>query len=166
MPQTNQSKKLRTKAQNSLMFMFASKCGVSHEDLRDFASEVSGGRTSHTSELYFNEAQEIISRLEKAANPAPVSKRTVQYRRQKAGNVVNIETARQEKMLNEIWFAYPHRTAFGIEAICRRTIHKPAPKTTIEFNKIIEAVKSMNSREEAKSNPNSEITNPKSKEVA
>lgn len=137
---------LRSKAQNSRMHALKAKLGLTHDDLRDYAADVSDGRTDHTSELYVGEMNEIIHRLQSLASPKETPLRTVQYRRQQAG-VVSIDTARQEKMLNDLWFAFPHRNGDGLTSICLRTIKTEKPRTTKEFNKIIEAVKSMNSRE-------------------
>ncbi len=142
--------KFRTKAQNSLMFGLAAKAGVSHDDLREWTSEITNGRTDHTSELYYGEAVEIIDRLQKFVNPDETPRRTVNYRKQKTG-VKTIETQAQLKKINDLWFAIPGRTASGLESICLRTIKIEKPRTTKEGNKIVEAIKSMNAREEKNS---------------
>ncbi len=144
----------RTKIQNAKMHGIAAKLGIPHEDLGDFAFEYSEGRTDHTSELYVAEMDKLIRHLEyllaqKTGETTP--RRTVNYRRAKTG-VVSIETPRQIKKLNDLWFAYAFRTAEGLEKLCLNTIKTDAPKTTKEFQKMIEAVKSMNAREAAKSN--------------
>lgn len=137
--------KIRTLAQNKLMHGYAAKCGLSHDDLRDYASEISNGRTDHTSELYTHEAAEIIDRLQKIAEPKKTPLRTIQYRRRNAG-VEQIVTADQLNLLNNLWFAKEGRTANGLEMLCNRIIKREKPRTTKECNKVIEAVKSMNSR--------------------
>ncbi len=140
--------KLRTKAQNSLMFGLASRAGVSHDDLREWTSEITNGRTDHTSELYFHEAVQIIDRLQAFVNPTAdkTPRRTQQYRRQQAG-VDQIVSPQQLQKLNDLWFSKPERTASGLESICFRTIKVNSPRTTKQCNAIIEAVKSMNRRE-------------------
>jgi hypothetical protein len=144
MPKPNN--KIRTKAQNSLMHGYASKCGLSKDDLRDYASEISNGRTDHTSELYTHEAAEIIDRLQKIVEPKKTPLRTVQYRRRNAG-VDQIVTQDQLQKLNDLWFAKEGRTQNGLEMLTNRIIKKDKPRTTKECNKIIEAVKAMNSRD-------------------
>lgn len=139
----------RTKGQNKLMFSVAAQVGVSHDDLREWTFEITNGRTEHTSELYYAQAVEIINRLQALANPHQTPRRTTNYRRAKTG-VINIDVAAQAKLLNELWFEYPTRTASGLESLCLRTIKIEKPRTTKEFNPIIEAVKSMNNREEKK----------------
>jgi hypothetical protein len=76
-----------------------------------------------------------------------VSVRTQQLRRQKAG-VKQIVSPAQVKKIDDLWFRFSHRTAQGLDALVRRTIKRPSPTTTEEANKIIEAIKSMNRREE------------------
>ncbi|KAK0039534.1 DUF1018 domain-containing protein [Biomphalaria pfeifferi] len=146
MPRPNN--KIRTLAQNKLMHGYAAKCGLSHDDLRDYASEISNGRTDHTSELYTHEAAEIIDRLQKIAEPQKTPRRTIQYRRRNAG-VDQIVTADQLNLLNNLWFAKEGRTANGLEMLCNRIIKREKPRTTKECNKVIEAVKSMNNRHSA-----------------
>ena len=149
---------IRTKIQNAKMHGIAAKLGIPHEDLGDFAFEYSDGRTEHTSELYVAEMDKLIQRLEyllaqKTGETTPL--RTVNYRRAKT-NVVSIDTPRQDKFLRALWFHYPHRTADGLQKLCLNTIKTAAPKTTKEFQKMIEAVKSMNAREEANPKSNQE----------
>lgn len=138
--------KFRTKQQNSRMFGLAAKIGLSHEDLRDYAADVSDGRTEHTSKLYINEAKEVIHRLEQLLPENQVSRRTVNYRRQKTG-VPQIVTPQHIKLMNDLWFKFSYRTASGLESICLKTIKVEKPRTTAECNKIIEAIKDMNRRE-------------------
>ncbi|MDQ3322426.1 MAG: hypothetical protein M3525_08365 [Acidobacteriota bacterium] len=138
--------KLRTKIQNSKMFGLMSKCGLTHDDLRDYAAEVSNGRTEHTSELYISEADKIIHRLEAVAEPKEVSTRTVQYRRQKTG----VKQIAQPSHLDLMESLARGRgiTVDGLESLCRRTLNgNPRPRTTSETNKIIEALKAMNKRD-------------------
>ncbi|HQU84841.1 MAG TPA: hypothetical protein PKY59_17010 [Pyrinomonadaceae bacterium] len=142
-------KRTRTSAQNKLMHGYTAKCGLSKDDLRDYAAEVSNGRTDHTSELYVEEAAQIIDRLQKIAEPKKdVSIRTVQYRRQTAG-VEQIVTVAHLTKLKNLWFKKSERTAEGLEKLCNRIIKHSKPRTTKECNKVIEAIKQMNSPERA-----------------
>lgn len=137
--------KFRTKSQNSRMHGLASQCGLSHDDLREYADEISGGRTDHTSELYTTEADAIIHRLESVAKPKPASPRTVQYRRQKVGvkRIVSpLQTGLIEKLIHGRGIS-----AEGERALCLRIIKKNEPLTTSDANKIIEALKAMNTRD-------------------
>lgn len=140
--------KLRTKAQNSLMWGLAKKIGVTHDDLSEMAFDVSGGRTEHTSELYQTEMVKLIDRLEEFANPKKdkTPRRTTNYRKQKAG-VVTLVTPEHLEKLNREWNKVQGRTPSGLESICIRTIKVERPRTAQECNKIINAVQSMNRRE-------------------
>lgn len=137
--------KLRTKRQNSIMFGLAAKAGVSHDDLRDWTAEITNGRTEHTSKLYQHECNEIIDRLKKFVQPEEVSPRTVSYRRRKAG-VEQIVTAEHLQKMSELWFKVEGRTPSGLESLTLRIIKIERPRTTKECNKVIEAIKSMNTR--------------------
>lgn len=142
--------KLRTKIQNSKMFGLAAKCGLAHEDLKDFAAEISDGRTEHTSELTVKEADEIIHRLEKVVQPkATVAPRTIQYHRQKFG-VKRIAEPSQLDLMESL----ARQRGIGddgLEKLCRRMLKgNPRPRTTSETNKIIEALKAMNARDAAR----------------
>lgn len=140
--------KLRTKAQNSLMHGLAARCGLTHSDLQDWASEISSGRTTHTSELYYTEALEIINRLEKLVKPqTDWSPRTVQYRRQATG-VKQIVTPEQLKLMRDLWFSVDGRTQNGLDSLCVRINKIEKPRTTKECSNVIEAIKSMNKRAE------------------
>jgi hypothetical protein len=134
--------KFRTKQQNSRMFGLASKCGLSHDDLRDYAAEVSNGRTDHTSELYTNEAQTIIKRLESIVNPKPVSRRTVNYRRQQAG-IQQIATQKHLKLMNDL-AAKRKLSEEGLSDLSARVNDgNREPRTTKEVNRVVEALKDM-----------------------
>lgn len=137
--------KLRTKSQNSKMFGLAAKCGLAHDDLRDYAAEISGGRTDHTSELYISEMDAIIHRLESVAQPKQPSRRTVNYRRQVAG-VKQITTQPHLKMMNDL-AQKRGMSADGLGDMSARVNDgERTPRTTKEVNNVIEALKAMNKR--------------------
>jgi len=137
--------KLRTKAQNSLMFGLASKAGVSHDDLRDWTAEITNGRTDHTSKLYHHEALEIINRLQNFVSPNQTPRRTVNYRRRRDG----IEQIVSIAHLGKLQSLADGRgmTNEGLQQLCLRMIKTEKPRTTKECNKIIEAIKAMNTRD-------------------
>ena len=92
--------KLRTKAQNSKMFGLAAKCNLTHEDLRDWAADVSNGRTEKTSKLYIKEADTIINHLDALVNPQKEwSPRTIRYHRQKSRNQENSQPESRRNIL-------------------------------------------------------------------
>jgi hypothetical protein len=137
--------KFRTKTQNSKMFGLASKAGVSHDDLRDWTSEITSGRTDHTSKLYQHEAQEIINRLEKFVNPNGTPRRTENYRRQKAG----VKTIVSQAHLAKLQHLADGRsmTSEGLAKLCVRIFGAEKPRTSHECSKAIEAIKDMNKRD-------------------
>lgn len=139
--------KLRTKIQNSKMFGLMAKCGLTHDDLRDYAADVSSGRTDHTSELTIQEADVIIARLEAIVAPVSTPLRTVQYHRRKAG-VKQIVTPEQLKLMRDLWFSVEGRTQAGLDSLCVRINKLEKPRTTKECSNVIEAIKSMNKREQ------------------
>ena len=136
----------RTNIQNSKMFGLASKLGLSHEDLRDLAFEVSGERTDHTSELSVKEADRLIERLEKLlpAKKEP-SKRTVQYRRQVAG-IEQIATATHLDWMNTLARGRSMSEQGLGDLSAKVNGGNRKPRTSKEVNRVIEAIKAMNRR--------------------
>lgn len=143
------SKLMKTPAQNKAIFGLGAKLGCGHEELRELAFDVTNGRTDSLKALTFDEANGMIRRLGGRAFSKPNefrSKRSQQYDKQKTG-VETIVTIQHLEKLRRIWFAKPHRTEDGLKAMCQRVIKLDKPRTTKECNKVIEAVKSMNTRE-------------------
>lgn len=142
------AKQMKTPAQNRAIFGLGAKRSCTHEDLRDLAFDVTGGRTDALSKLTFDEANGMIERL--GGRPFTRqfnSRRTENYHKQKAGVETIVTTEHLEK-LSKVWFAKAHRTAEGLEALCQRINKTPKPRTTKECSKVIEAIKSMNKREQ------------------
>ncbi|MBS1793378.1 MAG: hypothetical protein JSS81_05965 [Acidobacteria bacterium] len=142
------SKQMKTTAQNRAIFGLGAKLGCGKEELRELAYDVTGGRTDALSKLTFDEANGMIQRLggrpfTKTFN----SRRTENYHRQKAGVETIVTTEHLEK-LSKLWFAKPHRTAEGLEALCQRINKTPKPRTAKECSRVIEAIKSMNKRDQ------------------
>lgn len=135
-------KRRRTTRQNSIMFGLAAKCGLTHDDLRDYAAEISQGRTDHTSELYATEAEEIISRLKGVA--PQLARRTVQHRRQLAG-IKQTHTVEQLDLMRDL-AADCGLDEAGLKAFCQRQVGRDVPATTEETNKVVEALKGMKAR--------------------
>lgn len=140
----------RTTDQNSRMHGLASERGVGRDGLHELAAEITNGRTESTSQLSFDEANRVIERLGgeplPPAGAAPLSIRSQQSRRQKAG-VKQIVSASQLELMQQLWHARAGRTRDGLKALCRK-VNKglDRPRTTEQCNRVIEAIKSMNKR--------------------
>lgn len=143
---TNQPKTLQ---QNRAIFGLGQKRGCAHEDLREVAFDVTGGRTDSIKQLNFDEANGVIKRLggrEFVAQPlAGHSRRTVQHHRQTAG-VKQIVTTEQKGKIERL-LQQRSIGADGYKSLCRRMLKHDEPRTTIEANKIIEALKAMIARD-------------------
>lgn len=130
------------------MHGLAAQRGMGRDGLHQLAAEVTGGRTESTSQLSFDEANDVIERLggEPLPASAPLSQRSQQLRRQKAG-VKQIVSAAQLDLMLTLWRVRPGRTAEGLKTLCRRVNRGiDSPRTTEECNRLIEAIKSMNKR--------------------
>lgn len=150
----------RTTGQVRRMFGLGKPLGCGLEELQELAFDVTKGRTSHLSELSFDEANGIIKRLggQPFRSVSSQSRRTVNYHRQQAG-VDQLVTTEHIKKMESLWFKKPERTAEGLTTLCMRilVVRDPAtgevmrrqekPRTTKECNKVIEAIKSMNKRD-------------------
>lgn len=133
--------------QNNRIFGLAAKRGLDHDQLREFAKEVSEGRAVRLSEISFDEANDIIKRL--GGDPLPrqeLSARTERHRRYKAG-IDRIAGADQLKLMRDL-AARRGITEDGLERLCRRMLKgRHYPRTSAEVSKIIEAIKAMNKRD-------------------
>lgn len=127
---------------NNVPFDEDERCGA--------AAVVSCGRVGRISLLSFDEANTLIVNLGGDAFPAPghVAKRTENYRKQKA-NVKTLVTQRQLKMMKDL-ADKRNMSQIGLASLCMRIIKRSAPQTTAQCNKVIEALKSMNARDNAK----------------
>lgn len=117
-----------------------------HDYLSELASDVTRGRTASLAALSFDEANAMIVRL--GGDPItsrPFSKRTENYRKQKAG-VKSIETSAQIEFIREI-AGLRNMSEEGIGKLAAK-MHLPwPPNTTEQGNKICEAIKAMNRRD-------------------
>lgn len=140
----------KTNFQIGRMFGLARKAQHGFDDDHDYlasvALEVTNGRTSHLSKLFYDEANAIIVKLGgDAVTTRPVSRRTENYRKQVAG-VKTIETDAQLKKIDEL-AAMRGWSQESLAKFCRRVIKKDSPATTEEGNKIVEGLKAMNRRD-------------------
>lgn len=104
----------------------------------DALHEIVGGSIKA---LSFAEAQKVIQRL-KADSFVPL--RTLQYRRAKAG-VQQIVTDEMLTLIAEL-ASQRKWSPETLQNFCVRQCKKKAPRTTVDANKVIEALKSMNKR--------------------
>lgn len=153
MAQAKTNLKLRPKSSLQIRRLFglaakpASVAGVrAHDYLSELASDVTRGRTSSLAALHFDEANAMITRL--GGDPITsrsVSKRTENYRKQKAG-IETIVTSAHIKKIDEL-AAMRGWSPESLQKFCRRVIKKDAPATAHEANKITEGLKAMNRRD-------------------
>ncbi|MBK8810681.1 MAG: hypothetical protein IPN69_08105 [Acidobacteria bacterium] len=107
--------------------------------------------TDRTSELYTNEALQIINRLKSVVAPGATPKRTVNWRKRKAG----IETIASAIQIDKMKALADGRgmSTDGLRALCARMLRDDSgnplewPRTTKQCNSIIEALKAMNKRD-------------------
>lgn len=138
----------KTPEQMSRIFGLARKLGIDFQDddvRAGFAITVSSGRVQRLSELSFDEANQLIKNL--GGDPfVPGSARTRNYHRAKAG-VRQIATASQFELLGRLAEARGMSPS-GLASLGVRMLKHWPPRTTAEANKVIEALKAMNARDE------------------
>jgi Protein of unknown function (DUF1018) len=132
------------KSPTQLRAIFAEgrKQGLGHEELREVAESVTN-RTRSLSELTHAEAESMLRRL-KGSGFVPL--RTLQHRRKQQG-VEQIVRPGQIKLIAKL----ASQRAWSKDALvhfCDRQCGFPRPRTTTHANKVIEALKSMNRRDE------------------
>lgn len=136
----------KTKPQLRAIFGLGRKLGCTDDDLRELAFDVSKERVERLSQLSFDEANAMISRL--GGDPftrSYVPRRTENYRRQQAG-VKQIAQSRHLNLMNDLARGRGISEE-GLRNLCRRMLGHYRPLTTDETNKIIEAIKAMNARD-------------------
>lgn len=138
----------KTTDQLRAIFGLGRKLNCEKADLEEMAFDLTNGRVERLSLLSFDEANAMIVRLggepflRSAVN---VSRRTENYRRQKAG-VKRVESRRHLDLIDEL-ARLRNMSPAGLERLCLRVIKKSRPATTAEGNKIVEALKAMNRRD-------------------
>lgn len=162
-------KKLRPKSNLQIRRLFglaakpASAAGCKpHDYLSELASDVTRGRTASLAALSFDEANAMITRL--GGDPFTergTSRRTINYRKQKAG-IETIVTDAHLKKIDELASMRGWSTE-TLQKFCRRVIKKDSPTTAHEANKITEGIKAMNRRENLISfpSPKTQVPSPK-----
>jgi galactokinase len=140
---------MKTKAQNSAIFGLGARLKCSHEDLRELAFDVTNGRTDQISELTFDEANGMISRLGGrpfVKNPQFDSKRAEQHRKQEAG-VETIATGTHKDFMRSL-ARKRGMDAAGLGDLSAK-VNKGLrePRTSKEVNRVVEAIKAMNRRD-------------------
>jgi benzoyl-CoA reductase/2-hydroxyglutaryl-CoA dehydratase subunit BcrC/BadD/HgdB len=132
----------KTVQQLRAIFGLGHKVNAGKEELEEMAGK-------RLSLLSFDEANELIKRL--GGDPITTSgsrepRRTVNYRRQQVG-VKQIAQHNHLKLLRDLADGR-NMSEEGLQNLCRRMIGHPRPITTSETNKVIEAIKAMNARDE------------------
>lgn len=143
----------RTKAQNSALHSLLSKHGFDADSKAEMVYFYTDRRTEHSSEMSFDEANRMIHKLGgQPFTAAPEhngkSRRAVNYQNQKAG-VKTIVSPTHIDLMNRLWRLREGRTPEGLIALSQKIIKKDRPATSTECNKVIEAIKSMNRRDNA-----------------
>lgn len=133
----------RTLRQNNALHDLLNKRGFTGDDKAEMVFDVTGGRTEHSSEMSVEEANVMIERL--GGVPVTMSRRTIQYRRQKAGvkTIVTPEqTGKIERLLQQ-----RNIDGDGYKSLCNGMFKHDEPHTSKEASAIIEALKAMISRD-------------------
>ena len=142
-------KLLKTSAQNRAIFGLGAKRNWGHEDLRELAFDVTGGRTDSLKALTFDEANGMIRRLGGRAFDQPNqfgSKRTENWRRQKAG-IKTIATAKHIDLMTSL-ARKRGMSEDGLGDLSARVNQgSRKPRTSKEVNRVVEAIKAMNTRD-------------------
>lgn len=131
----------KTSGQNRAIFGSANAAGLDHDELRDLVADVTR-RTRSIADLNYAEAEKVIQRLK---GEGFVPRRTLQYRRQRAG-VQQIITQEQEQLIAEL-ASQRHWPAQTLIDFCKRQCKHYPLRTTQDANKVVEALKAMNRRE-------------------
>jgi len=121
-------------------------CLETKEYLEDMASHITRDRTSHISELTFDEANAAIKLM--GGDPFPAygnSKRAENHRKQQAG-IKTIETDAHVEFIRKT-AAKRNMTEQGLESLAARMNVPWPPQTTEQGNKLAEALKAMNRRD-------------------
>jgi hypothetical protein len=136
------SERPKTSGQVKAIFGSAKVRGIDPGDeLHDIVESVTR-RTRSIADLTYAEAERVIARVKGSAF---VPRRTLQYRRRKAG-VKQMVQQWQLDLIVEL-ASQRHWPSETLTQFCRRQCKRDKPLTTNEANKVIEALKAMNKRE-------------------
>ena len=133
---------VKTTAQLRAIFAEGRKRGLDHEGLQDMAESVTH-RTRSLRELTHAEAESLLRRLK---GDEFVSLRTVQHRRQRQG-IEQVVQPGQLALIAKL-ASQRHWASEALMGFCERQCGFARPRTTTQANKIIEALKAMNKRDE------------------
>ena len=141
----------KSNAQVRAIFGIAKERGLDNDALHDVVASVLSdgrrstvdGREASIAKLSYAEAEKVIQRLK---GQSFVPRRTLQWRRQKAG----VKQLVTEAGLTKIAELASQRnwSTESLTKFCRRTIKRDRPATTKQANTIIEALKAMNERDD------------------
>lgn len=134
--------KPKTTGQVRTIFGQGRRCGLDPEQLRDAVEDVTK-RTRSIAALSYTEAEQVIARLK---GREFVPRRTLQYRRQKAG-IQQVVQQGQLTLIAEL-AAQRNWSAETLAGFCKRQCKHERPRTTGEANSVIEALKDMNRRDD------------------
>jgi DNA-directed RNA polymerase subunit F len=132
----------KTHGQVKAIFAEGKKRGLDGESLRDTVESVTR-RTRHIRDLTYSEAEQIIQKLK---GEGFVPRRTLQYRRAKQG-IKQVVQESQLKLIAEL-ASQRNWSAETLKNFCKRQCKHERPRTTEDANKVIEALKSMNKRDD------------------
>lgn len=141
----------KTTDQLRAIFGLGKKLGMDKADLEELALDKTGGKVERLSLLSYDQANLMIVHLGGEPFPAPshVTIRTANHHRQKLG-IKQVETGKHLRLIQDL-AAKRNMSTAGLASLCMRIIKKPAPVTTAQGNKIVEALKAMNKRDSLKS---------------
>lgn len=136
------SAQLKSAAQVRRIYGLAKEKGLDNDELHALVEEAT--RKTSIARLNVTEADAVIARL--GGEPL-AARRTVQYRRRRAG-VPQIAQASHLKLMHGL---ARHRGIGdeGLAALAERMNVPYPPRTTADTNKLVEALKAMNRRDEA-----------------
>ena len=138
----------KSNQQVKCIFGLAKKQGLDNEELHALVEEATrkGARPGKTSiaALNFTEADAVIERL---GGESFASRRTVQYRRQKAG-VPQIAQGSHLQLMYDLARRRNLSKDRLAHLAARMNVSFP-PRTTADTNKLVEALKAMNRRDRA-----------------
>lgn len=135
----------RTTNQNRALHKLLSKHRFTNEDKAEMVFDVTNGRTEHSSEMSFDECNAMIERL----GGTPFWSKQNRHTQYFPKNVIGIISPQAKEKIAEERNKRPQLA--GVEAwhrFCQRTIKKNEPRTVTDGQKIIEALKAMNRRDE------------------
>lgn len=139
----------KTYLQIKCIFALCNRQGIDADGRFEAVNHVTKGRTGSLKELSFTEANQVIEHL--GGRPVGFQRRprrTVNHHRKEAG----IQQIAQPGHLDKMYDLASGRNMSdaGLQGMGQRMLKHWPPRTTAETNKIIEALKAMNDRDNAR----------------